>query len=80
MSGLAIEGTMADEVVTDALSLGIASALVGEVVTGDRFLENAWTKAGEIRRVALRRRVRWTATQRTRESSRSLRPASPCRR
>ena len=49
MSGLAIEGTMADEVVTDALSLGIASALVGEVVTGDRFLENAWTKAGEIR-------------------------------
>jgi len=34
---------MADEVVTDALSLGIASALVGEVVTGDRFLENAWT-------------------------------------
>ena len=35
--------------VTDALSLGIASALVGEVVTGDRFLENAWTKAGEIR-------------------------------
>ena len=36
------------EVVTGGLTMGIACDLTGEVVTGDRFLENEWTKAGEI--------------------------------